>query len=253
MHIRLPKPMHGWRAFAGEVGIIVLGVLIALGFGQVAEAWQWHRELGETRQAIGDELALSAEQGAERLAIEDCLRNRIGELSAKLNASNGQWTGDPLPVLPGARLEAHWDNRAMGRVYSVPLRGWSDDAWDTAKSTGALNHMGREEVIGYGNIYAEIGGMRDWQTQELPLESKLAFLSVDQRLDNNSRSEALATLGQLDALNAVVAGLSSLMIEQIKGLHLHVDRAAKLDELRQSIKAERLDRGACVKDVQIQF
>jgi len=81
----------------------------------------------------------------------------------------------------------------------------------------------------------------------------LAFLSVDQRLDNNSRSEALATLGQLDALNAVVAGLSSLMIEQIKGLHLHVDRAAKLDELRQSIKAERLDRGACVKDVQIQF
>ena len=30
MHIHLPKPLHGWRAFLGEVGIIVLGVLIAL-------------------------------------------------------------------------------------------------------------------------------------------------------------------------------------------------------------------------------
>jgi hypothetical protein len=25
MHFHLPKPLHGWRVFAGEVGIIVLG------------------------------------------------------------------------------------------------------------------------------------------------------------------------------------------------------------------------------------
>ena len=31
MYVQLPKPLHGWRQFAGEVGIIVLGVLIALG------------------------------------------------------------------------------------------------------------------------------------------------------------------------------------------------------------------------------
>ena len=31
MHFHLPKPLHGWREFAGEVGVIVLGVLIALG------------------------------------------------------------------------------------------------------------------------------------------------------------------------------------------------------------------------------
>lgn len=37
MHLHLPKPLHGWRAFAGEVGIIVLGVLIALGAEQLVE------------------------------------------------------------------------------------------------------------------------------------------------------------------------------------------------------------------------
>jgi len=31
MHLHLPKAIHGWREFAKEVGIIVLGVLIALG------------------------------------------------------------------------------------------------------------------------------------------------------------------------------------------------------------------------------
>ena len=35
MRFALPKPIHGWRAFWGEVGIIVLGVLIALGAQQL--------------------------------------------------------------------------------------------------------------------------------------------------------------------------------------------------------------------------
>jgi hypothetical protein len=28
MHFHLPKPLHGWRAFAGEVGIIAVAALI---------------------------------------------------------------------------------------------------------------------------------------------------------------------------------------------------------------------------------
>jgi hypothetical protein len=31
MQFHLPKPLRGWRAFVGEVGVIVLGVLVALG------------------------------------------------------------------------------------------------------------------------------------------------------------------------------------------------------------------------------
>jgi hypothetical protein len=38
MRFRLPKPLHGWRAFVGEVGIIVVGVLIALGAEQAVES-----------------------------------------------------------------------------------------------------------------------------------------------------------------------------------------------------------------------
>lgn len=55
MHIHLPKPLHGWRAFIGEVGIIVLGVLIALGAEQLVEALHWRAEMNGERQALYSE------------------------------------------------------------------------------------------------------------------------------------------------------------------------------------------------------
>jgi hypothetical protein len=253
MEVHLPKPLHGWREFVGEVGIIVLGVLIALGFEQIVDQWRWHREVRSTRQAIANELVEAANQGAMRIAVEDCLRDRIGELAARLNASKGPWTAAPMPLAPGAESTPHWDNRGMGRVYAVPLVGWSQDAWDTAKSAGVLDHMSRDEAASYSEVYGEIAGIRDFQNQELLLESSLSFLSADQQLDDRSRNDALGKLGQLDALNATNAGLSGLIVEQMKGLHLHVDRANSADQLNQEISRARKWRGKCVKDVQIQF
>jgi hypothetical protein len=253
MEVRLPKPLHGWREFVGEVGIIVLGVLIALGFEQLVDQWRWHREVESTRQAIANELVDAANQGAMRISVEDCLRDRIGELSARLKPRNGRWTADPLPLAPGAQPTPHWDNRSLGRVYAVPLVGWSQDAWDTAKSAGVLDHLGRDEAASYSQVYGEIAGIRDYQNQELLLESNLSFLSADQHLDDRSRNDAFGKLGQLDALNATNSGLSSLIIEQMKSLHLHVDRASSAEQLKQEIASARKWRGNCVKDVQVQF
>ena len=253
MNFHLPKPLHGWREFTGEVGIIVLGVLIALGFGQVVQEWQWHQDVGTTRKALDNELATAAAQGAERLSIENCLRDRISELTARLNSSNGHWTGDPIQPGAGVKPTPHWDNRSMRRVYTVPLTGWSQDAWDAAKSSGVLNHMSHEEVASYSDVYGAIAGMRDFQSQELTLESSISYLSTDQQLDNQSRIDVLEKLGQLDSLNAVNAGLSALIIEQIKGLHLHVDQAGFARNLQEMVAGERRYRGACVKDVQIEF
>ena len=253
MHVHLPKPLHGWRAFVGEVGIIVLGVLIALGFEQLVEQWRWRREVATTRQAIANEIVANANQGAMRLAVENCLRDRIGELAARLRTSTGRWTADPMPLGPTAQPTAHWDNRSIGQVYAVPLVGWSEDAWETAKSGAVLDHMSHQEAASYSDLYGEIAAIRDLQNQELLLESSLSFLSGDQRLDDRTRNVALAKLGQLDALNATNAGLSSLMIEQMKGLHLQVDRGQSTEQLKKLINDARKWRGACVKNVQVRF
>src|SRR3954463_6957361 len=56
MHFRLPRPLHGWRAFAGEVSIIVLGVLIALGLEQAVEQVHDRANAEQARANIRDEI-----------------------------------------------------------------------------------------------------------------------------------------------------------------------------------------------------
>ena len=96
MHVHLPKAFHGWRELAKEVGIIVLGVLIALGFEQLVQIWHWRNETRMTRQELASELSYDALFAGERVGIEECLRDRIKALTAKLNDAGGHWTADPM-------------------------------------------------------------------------------------------------------------------------------------------------------------
>ena len=54
MHFHLPKPLHGWREFAGEVGIIVIGVLIALGAEQVVENVRDREQVHQGEELLKD-------------------------------------------------------------------------------------------------------------------------------------------------------------------------------------------------------
>src|SRR5439155_25375352 len=80
MHFHLPKPLHGWRAFAGEVGIIVIGVLIALGAEQVVETVHGNSQVGEFRGAVDDEMAYDLGSYKQRLMLTPCVRARLAEL-----------------------------------------------------------------------------------------------------------------------------------------------------------------------------
>jgi hypothetical protein len=80
MHFHLPKPLHGWREFAGEVGIIVLGVLIALGAEQVVETIHGDAQVRQFRSAVDDELAYDLGSYKQRLLLGPCVRARLAEL-----------------------------------------------------------------------------------------------------------------------------------------------------------------------------
>ena len=73
MQFQLPRPLHGWREFLGEVGIIVIGVLIALGAEQLVSNWHWQGEVRDSDRRISDELGYDLVNAYERLAINDCL------------------------------------------------------------------------------------------------------------------------------------------------------------------------------------
>ena len=91
MHVHLPKPLHGWREFAGEVGIIVLGVIIALALGQAVQAWQWHEDVKTARGSIQREMAFDLAFFADRLRIANCVDRHLADAEQRIEivASSG--------------------------------------------------------------------------------------------------------------------------------------------------------------------
>jgi len=88
MHFHLPKPLHGWRAFAGEVGIIVVGVLIALAAEQVVETLHWRSEIADAEQALNREAAFNLGAILKRQEEGPCIDRRLQEIRERLSAGN---------------------------------------------------------------------------------------------------------------------------------------------------------------------
>jgi hypothetical protein len=72
MEIHRLKPVHGWREFLKEVGIIVLGVLIALAAEQAAETLRHEQQVEVGERALKENYARFIEQRAELDASTTC-------------------------------------------------------------------------------------------------------------------------------------------------------------------------------------
>ena len=136
MHFHLPKPLHGWRAFVGEVGIIVIGVLIALGAEQMVERWHWRSEVHQLRGAMRVELSADRARTEENLAQNPCMLARLDAIE-------------------------HWASTAPeGSRIANPERPflWNDHSstWDIAKTSPAATHLGLDERLRYAGAYDSI-------------------------------------------------------------------------------------------------
>jgi len=80
MHFHLPKPLHGWRAFAGEVGIIVVGVLIALAAEQLVSSIRERDDMAQLRSALRSELSDDRARWESIRAQDPCTEKRLDAL-----------------------------------------------------------------------------------------------------------------------------------------------------------------------------
>jgi hypothetical protein len=141
MHVHLPKPLHGWREFAGEVGIIVLGVLIALGFEQVVSSLHERQEVTRLRYALDGELAEDRARWAQMNSQDKCALQRLVALD--------HWVAS-APA--GSRI-------ADG--YTLLLWNTHSSAWDIAKSSGLAELIPLEERLTYSSLYAALDNWRE--------------------------------------------------------------------------------------------
>jgi hypothetical protein len=196
MHVHLPKPLHGWREFLGEVGIIVLGVLIALGAEQLVEMLHWRQQAREAESALHVEIQDSVSAVGERFAVDSCLRSQLTHLRSAI--ANGGNSGFVPPAEPG---------RVIGDLYATPWRAWPRGTWESATRSNVLGQLPTERLFAYAQIYKAIEDMDGIVRRERDSKGGLAPLALG-KLTSEQSSAALVTLNNLDRDRAdmLVAG-----------------------------------------------
>lgn len=147
-HFHIPKPLHGWREFIGEVGIIVLGVLIALGAEQLVSGLHGRFEAREARNNIRAEIADNLAFLRSREATNACIDRRLDEIAAFIVRSQR----------PGYRPPS-W----IGRPQVWPM---VDAKWSAATNAGRATLLSSSEQANYGIIYHNLGLIQQIEMQE---------------------------------------------------------------------------------------
>jgi hypothetical protein len=253
MHVHLPKAFHGWRELSKEVGIIVLGVLIALSFEQLVQEWRWHEDVRSTRQSLNGEIENAALFAIERLAVQPCLRARIGHLAQKLNSQNPNWVADPMVF---GRYEVPGFSMSMPVAYEAPHRPYITDIWETAKSTGVIDHMEQREAHSFEYMYTNIDRLRSSEDEETTTMPQLSYLNFNVTMTPQLRAQSLVGLGRLDIINSQAAGYSRQILSTVAAMHLHFGAATwgggfpTFEAARRKILSNDRQRyGPCVADV----
>jgi hypothetical protein len=209
MHFHLPKPTHGWREFAGEVGIIVVGVLIALGAEQLVEGMRWRKRVRTTDAAITQEIYVSALNMVERLEVQPCLRQQISKLGQQLNEGNDSWKGLPVELSQATMVKNGGVGPVLAPAYRPPSRIWLNDRWNAAGADGTMSHFPADRASALSGMYRAIDQMEGLQTTEAAAASKLGFLASNRTLTGSDRREMFGALAEVDRVNSLMALVST--------------------------------------------
>ena len=159
MHFHLPKPLHGWRELAGEVGIIVVGVLIALGAEAVVQSLHDRQMAEDARENVRAEAALNVGFIRDRLRSQACIDRRIGDLQAILSRSGE----GPLPIQPT------W-------VARPPTSPFFFGRWEAATASGRNSLFSADEQGKFSMLYRIFTQYDTDQAREQAVWSQLRAL-----------------------------------------------------------------------------
>lgn len=206
MQLRIPKPIDGWRQFAGEVGIIVVGVLIALGAQEVVEDTHWRNQVADARASLDAQLVESKFASLERVAISGCIDRQLDFLDEVIA---GKRPAEGLKIKVGA------------------LRLWSTSAWDAATDPGAVARMPAKTRNDYAGLFSFTAAIRELNMDEFATSANLETLERHTDLNAVSRDRLAENTAKMRALNAILKLGAQEWLEGAKPLNLVLEGAEK--------------------------
>ena len=188
MHFHLPKPLHGWREFVGEVGIIVVGVLVALTAEQLVEAAHWRSEVRDFREAVDHELGRNLGVWTLMMEQRPCVARRLADLERLLAASAA-----------GRQLK-------LARPIERPLSVSSYySVWDN-KGAEVTSHLPLSVRLTYGEVYDEFQNQDVVRLSERDVWRSLARFDQGEPLDHADRMQLRELLTRAEQLDEAERG-----------------------------------------------
>ena len=189
MHFHLPKPIHGWREFLGEVGIIVVGVLIALGFEAIVDDRNWSAKVSEARTQLRREVALNLALLDDRISQQTCVTKRIEELAVIITKGSQSGRLGPLGAIEGPG------------GYTFPV-----SVWESQMAAQTIAHFPATETAAISRAYRFIGSARDYSKAEHEAWMTLSTIAGPGRpLDSASASRLIEALEVARRSNSAMA------------------------------------------------
>lgn len=203
MDVHAPKPIHGWRDFLKEIGIVVIGVLIALSAEQAVEALHWRSKIASAEQAMRLELRDDdGHEGFVRLTAGRCLDSALVAMQQAT-----------------ARHASTAELRALAAAYHPPLRVWDSEAWKAVLASDVGTHMGAARLVQWSAPY-----------RLLPYLSELNAREGEYVADLNASLPATGTASpaELATFRRTVAQLRRVDDAMVGAAHMVLLRTAAL-------------------------
>ena len=183
------------RKFVREVGSVVLGVLIALGLGEVATSIRWRFDAADAREALAKDFLTDAGVMHERMLVGPCIDRRLREIDGVIRQAR---QSGALP--------------AVSTIGRPPTRPVVTAAWDMSVSSGVLAHLPANEAAGASANYDMIKELAGDMKRQSGLWARLSAIeNAAGPISPELTSEMMLTTAELRKGSAYV----HLVAEQI--------------------------------------
>jgi len=183
MDIHKPKPIRSGREFLKEVGIIVLGVCIALAAEQIVERMHDAKLAREAGAMARSELGTAFRKFLRRRATQACIDRRLDEVAQFIAVSDQSGYKPPS-----------WIGRPMVEILNTA-------GWDAASQSGRAALLSEKEQADFGGLYGQLRDLSQLQRDEQKAWADIRQLENQPIVDPPTRSSVRSALQQARLLN----------------------------------------------------
>ncbi len=129
-----------------EIGVIVIGVMIALGAEQLVETIHWSHKVADAQEAMGHELSNDLGYAAGQVALKDCAARYFDRMEA---------------AIKDHRQDTFRALTAMTPPFNS--HPWVAESWTAAIGSAVPDHISREKLSAYAIAFRRVQTERDLQ------------------------------------------------------------------------------------------